>query len=247
MLDRPGRTDPFRFGLVLFPGVTQLDLTGPAEVFGNVANSEVHLLWKTTEPVATGKGWKIIPTTTFDRCPPLDVICVPGGSGQIALMDDAEVLDFLRKQAELVRFVTAVCTGSLVLGAAGLLQGYRAACHWMSRDQLSLLGAIPTAERVVRDQTRVTGAGVTAGIDFALTIVAELCGPDHAKAIQLAMEYDPYPPFRVGTPWLAGPDLVDHVTCAAAARQSARLAATRRAAARLVDRGIINSNGKPGE
>ncbi|MHB8544415.1 MAG: DJ-1/PfpI family protein [Leptospirales bacterium] len=234
---------PLRFGLLLFPGVTQLDLTGPAEVFGNVAGSEVHLLWKTGEPVATGKGWKIVPTTTFDRCPPLDVICVPGGSGQIALMDDPEVLDFLRTQAEQARFVTAVCTGALVLGAAGLLRGYRATCHWMSLDQLALLEAVPVPDRVVRDRNRITGAGVTAVIDFALTVVAELCGPGHAQTIQLALEYDPRPPFQSGTPILAGPALVAQVTEAASARQTARLAATKRAAARLACAGASALDG----
>lgn len=224
---------PLRFGLLLFPGVTQLDLTGPAEVFGNVVDSEVHLLWKTIEPVATGKGWKIVPTTPFAECPPLDVICVPGGKGQIALMDDLETLDFLRAQAKQARYVTSVCTGALALGAAGLLKGYQATCHWMSLDQLALLGATPAAQRVVRDRNRITGAGVTSGVDFALAVVAELCGPEQAQAIQLAMEYDPQPPFHSGTPETAAPALVAQVMAAGSARQTARLAATRRAASRL--------------
>jgi cyclohexyl-isocyanide hydratase len=200
------------FGLLLFPNITQLDLTGPAEVFGMVPDSMVHLIWKTPHPVATSKGWTINPTTTYRDCPQLDVICVPGGSGQIALMDDVETLDFLRKQAAGAKYVTSVCTGSLALGAAGLLKGYRAACHWMSRDQLSLLGATPVDERVVKDRNRVSGGGVTAGIDFALAVVAELCGPDRAKAIQLAIEYAPHPPFDAGTPQGAGPALVAAVT-----------------------------------
>ena len=222
-----------QFGLLLFPNVTQLDMTGPAEVFGMVPDSKLHLIWKTLDPVATAKGWTINPTTTFADCPQLDVICVPGGSGQIALMDDADTLAFLRRQSAGAKYVTSVCTGSLVLGAAGLLKGYRSACHWMSRDQLALLGATPVNERVVKDRNRISGGGVTAGIDFALAVVAELCGPDAAKAIQLGIEYAPHPPFNAGTPETAGPELVARVTQAATARQTTRLAATKKAAAAL--------------
>jgi cyclohexyl-isocyanide hydratase len=221
------------FGLLLFPNVTQLDLTGPAEVFGMVPDSMLHLIWKTPSPVATAKGWTINPTTTFKDCPQLDVICVPGGSGQIALMDDKETLDFLRQQAAGAKYVTSVCTGSLVLGAAGLLKGYRAACHWMSRDQLTMLGATPTGERVVKDRNRISGGGVTAGIDFGLTVVAELCGPEVAKAIQLSIEYAPHPPFNAGSPEGAGPELVARVTQMATQRQTTRLEATKKAAAAL--------------
>ena len=226
-------TDTLRFGLLLFPQVTQLDMTGPAEVFGMLPDAELHLVWKNRQPVPTSKGWTITPTTSFADCPPLDVICVPGGSGQIALMDDAETLDFLRRQAKTARFVTSVCTGSLVLGAAGLLKGYRAACHWMSRDQLALLGAIPVEARVVKDRNRITGGGVTAGIDFGLAVVAELRGSEAAKAIQLGMEYAPEPPFDAGTPDRAGGALVARVTEAAEDRQRRRLQATRKAAAAL--------------
>ena len=222
-----------QFGLLLFPELTQLDLTGPAEVFGMAPGGTVHLLWKTRDPVATGKGWRIEPTTSFAECPPLDVLCVPGGSGQIALMEDEEVLAFLRRQAATARYVTAVCTGSLVLGAAGLLRGYRAASHWMSRDQLALLGASPVDERVVIDRNRITGGGVTAGIDFALTVVAALSGEEAAKRIQLALEYDPQPPFDCGSPGKAGPARVAALTAAAHERQEKRIAATRRAATAL--------------
>jgi cyclohexyl-isocyanide hydratase len=222
-----------QFGLLLFPQLMALDLTGPAEVFSSAPDSDLHLIWKSREPVACSAGWKLLPTTTFDECPQLDVICVPGGQGQIALMDDAVTLDFLRLQAEKARYVTSVCTGSLVLGAAGLLKGYRAACHWMSRDQLALFGAVPVAERVVKDRNRITGGGVTAGIDFALALVAELCGVDVAKAIQLNIEYDPQPPFKTGSPERAGRALVARTTQEAAERQSRRLAATISAANRL--------------
>ncbi|KAK9322724.1 class I glutamine amidotransferase-like protein [Lipomyces orientalis] len=226
-------TDKTRIGLVLFPNLTQLDLTGPVEVFGRMPGAEVVLLWKKLEPVASDRGMRILPTATFDDCASLDVICVPGGPGQIELMDDDNTLQFLRRIAPTCKFVTSVCTGSLVLGAAGLLTGYRATSHWASIDQLSLLGAEPVADRVVRDRNRITGAGVTSGIDFALTVVAELAGADVAQAIQLELEYDPEPPYKAGSPRSAPQVLV------AAARQklasfiARRRTATERAAEKL--------------
>ncbi len=226
-------SERLRFGLLLFPGLMQLDLTGPAEVFGSVPGAELHLIWKTTDPVPTSAGWTIVPTTSFADCPKLDVICVPGGFGQVSLMDDEETLRFLQDQAGTARYVTSVCTGSLVLGAAGLLSGYRAACHWMSRDQLALFGAVPVAERVVVDRNRITGGGVTAGIDFGLTVVAELCGADVAMSIQLGIEYDPQPPFDAGSPKKAGSALVETVRNRVTAKQQTRLEASKVAAARL--------------
>ena len=174
-----------RIGLILFPKLTQLDLTGPAEVFGRVPGAELLLLWKTLDPVPSDRGLTILPTARFEDCDRLDVVCVPGGPGQIELMEDEETLNFLRRIAPECRFVTSVCTGSLVLGAAGLLEGYRATCHWSSIDQLSLLGAEPVSQRVVRDRNRITGAGVSAGIDFALAVTAELMGVEVAQEIQL--------------------------------------------------------------
>ncbi|WLS80390.1 DJ-1/PfpI family protein [Erwinia pyri] len=187
-------------GLLLFPALTQLDLTGPYEVFVRAPNTKVHLIWKNLDLVVSDRGMAILPTTTLDTCPKLDVICVPGGPGQINLMEDEEVLSFIRAQSKQARFVTSVCTGSLVLGAAGLLNGYKATTHWASLDQLALLGAEPVNERVVRDRNRITGAGVTSGIDFALNLVAEMYGSDIAQNIQLQMEYDPVPPFTCGSP-----------------------------------------------
>lgn len=222
-----------RIGFLLFPGLTQLDLTGPVEVFGRMLGAEVLLVWKSLDPVRSDRGLAIVPTTTFDDCPALDVICVPGGPGQIELMDDDETLDFLRRVAAGCRLVTSVCTGSLVLAAAGLLAGYRATSHWASIDQLALLGAEPVPERVVRDRNRITGAGVTSGIDFALTVVADLVGPDQASEIQLQMEYDPAPPFRSGAPRTAEPELVAAVREQIAPFIARRMAATERAAARL--------------
>src|SRR5260221_6548393 len=150
----------------------------------------------------------MLPTTTLAACPKLDIICVPGGPGQVALTQEAELLEFRRKQAETSRFVTSVCTGSLVLGAAGLLRGYRATCHWLSLDQLALLGATPIAERIVMDGNRITGGGVTSGIDFALFVAAQLFGEGVAQEIQLGIEDDPAAPFNSGSPRTADPALV---------------------------------------
>lgn len=195
-------------GLLLFPKLTLLDLVGPGEVFARVPDAKVHLIWKRRDLVATVSGHEMRPTTTFADCPQLDVLCVPGGPGQVDLMEDGETLAFLRMQAAGAKWVTSVCTGSLILAAAGLLTGYRAACHWGSLDQLALFGAIPVAERVVFDRNRVTGGGVTAGIDFALSLVAKMHGEELAKVIQLTLEYDPMPPFVGGSPKSAEPALV---------------------------------------
>lgn len=229
----PSEPQPLVIGLLLFPQLTQLDLTGPFEVFARTPGAQVHLIWKDKQPVVSDRGMAILPTTPFAECPPLDVICVPGGPGQIALMDDAETLAFLQQQASSARLVTSVCTGSLVLGAAGLLRGYRATTHWGSLEQLALLGAQPVAERVVREGNRITGAGVTSGIDFALHVVAELLGADVAQNIQLQMEYDPEPPFSSGSPRSADPARVALARQQMAPFIARRLQATERAAARL--------------
>jgi cyclohexyl-isocyanide hydratase len=195
-------------GFLLFPHVTQLDLTGPAQILGRLPGARVHLLWKSLAPVITDVGFTINPTTAFADCPGLDVLCVPGGFGIECLLDDDETLGFLRRQGDSARYVTSVCNGSLVLGAAGLLQGYRAACHWLWRDYLPRFGAIPVAERIVRDRNRISGGGVTAGIDFGLALAAELAGDEAARMLQLAFEYDPQPPFDCGSPGAAGPERV---------------------------------------
>jgi len=224
---------PLQIGLLLFPDVTQLDLTGPWEVFARTPGVECHLIWKDLQPVRSDRGLSILPTTTFADCPPLDVICVPGGPGQIALMSDDITLNFLRQQADQAKWVTSVCTGSLVLGAAGLLKGYRATSHWSSIDQLALLGAEPVSQRVVRDRNRISGAGVTSGIDFALTLVAEIAGDAVAKSVQLQMEYDPEPPFTSGSPHTASPQEVEQARAKMAEFLATRRAATKRAALRL--------------
>ena len=225
--------EPIRIGLLLYPGVTQLDLMGPAEVFGRLPGAEVFLLWKTLDPVRSDRGLRILPTTTFANCPALDVICVPGGPGQVDLMDDRETLQFLQRAALPCRLVTSICTGSLVLAAAGLLTGYWATCHWSSIDQLSLLGAELTDERVVRDRDRITGAGVTSGIDFALTVAADLAGDAVAQEIQLQMEYDPAPPYQTGSPRSAPEALVITTRQKLVPFIARRRAATKRAAERL--------------
>ena len=197
-----------RIGMLIFPRLTQLDMTGPYEVLARLPNTAVDLIAKTLEPVTTDRGMRILPTTTYADCPPLAVIMVPGGPGQQDLMEDEETLGFLRRQAAQAQFVTSVCTGSLVLAAAGLLKGKRATCHWAALEYLALMGAIPTAEKVVIDGNVVTGAGVTSGIDFALSLAAVLEGEATAREIQLQIEYDPQPPFQSGSPRTAAPETV---------------------------------------
>jgi cyclohexyl-isocyanide hydratase len=219
--------------MLAYPAMTQLDLTGPFEVLARFPELTIHLAWKSVEPVTDGAGLRIVPTTDFAGCPPADILFVPGGPGQLPLMDDDEVLGFLRRQAAGARWITSVCTGSLVLAAAGLLTGYRATCHWLSLPQLAHFGAEPVAERVVRDRDRLTGAGVTSGIDFGLALAAELFGPERAQLAQLSMEYDPAPPSAGGSPRGADPALVERIRTAAAGFQSRRDEAAIRAAARL--------------
>ncbi len=219
--------------MLLFPRMTQLDLTGPYDVLARFEELTLHLVWKNLDPVIDSGGLQLNPTVTFANCPQADILFVPGGPGQIALMEDAEVLPFLRNQAEGSRYVTSVCTGSLVLAAAGLLTGYRATCHWLSLDQLAYFGAVPVSERVVIDRNRLTGAGVTSGIDFALSLAAALFGEERAKRAQLALEYDPKPPFAGGTPQNSDPELVASLRAANATFQKEREEAARRAAAAL--------------
>ena len=221
---------PLHIGFLLFPNVTQLDLTGPAQVLSRVPGAKVHLVWKAIEPVMTDVGFEILPTKTFDDCPQLTVLCVPGGFGITQQLTDQTTLDFLRRQAAQARYVTSVCNGALVLGAAGLLQGYRSACHWMWRQYLPRFGAIPVAERIVRDRNRISGGGVTAGVDFGLALAAELAGDEVAKRLQLTFEYDPQPPFDCGSPEKAGAELVALVRESQAQRLSQAEAHIERAA-----------------
>jgi len=200
-----------RVGMLLFPKITQLDLTAPFEVLSRLPDVNVSLIWKSREPVFSSTGLGLVPNTTFDEAPQVDVLFVPGGYGLVPLLRDEPVLNFLRRQASSARYVTAVCTGSLLLGAAGLLDGYRATTHWAFHELLERCAAIPVRERVVVDRNRITAGGVTAGMDFGLRLAAEMCGEQTARAIQLGIEYDPEPPFDSGSPERASPELVQIV------------------------------------
>jgi cyclohexyl-isocyanide hydratase len=202
---------PVQIGFLLFPDVQQLDLTGPYEILASLPNTQLHLVARNLGPVRSVTGLVLAPTIDFTECPPLDVICVPGGKGVNALLTDNDTLAFVRRQAARARYVTSVCTGALVLGAAGLLRGKRATTHWSAHDLLAAFGAIPVHARVVRDGSLFTGGGVTAGIDFGLTLAAELAGQAAAEAIQLSLEYAPLPPFNAGTPDSAPSAVVDAV------------------------------------
>lgn len=210
-------TTPFNIGFLLYPGLTQLDMTGPAQVLARMPGAKLHFAWKDRHPITDDAGMTFVPSVTLGDCPALDMICVPGGYGCTAVMADAAVLGWLRERAEAARYVTSVCTGSLVLAAAGLLSGYRAACHWAWREHLQAFGAIPDPARVVIDRNRISGGGVTAGIDFAFRVVAELHGQDMAEIIQLALEYDPAP-LAGGTPETARPEILAAATTAMQAR-----------------------------
>ncbi|MEO1447830.1 MAG: DJ-1/PfpI family protein [Cyanobacteria bacterium J06635_11] len=196
-------------GIVIYPGMTTLDVIGPQTVFAGLPNVEIHRVWKTLVPITGDDGMVIVPDTTFSDCPPVDVICIGGGRGQSVIIDDAELLDFLKSQGEQAKFVTSVCGGSEFLAKASLLEGYRAATHWAARPLLAKLGVEVGTERVVVDRNRMTGGGVTAGIDFGLTVAKALYGEDVAKISQLLLEYDPAPPYDVGSPEKAGPELVE--------------------------------------
>lgn len=202
----------FNLGFVIFPGITQLDFTGPFEVLSRLGTPpslstpskfdqvKTHIIAKTMEPVTSDRGLSFLPTCTFRECPSLDLICIPGGGGVVDALADSEIIDFVGHQGRQARYVTSVCMGAFILGAAGLLKGRRAATHWAYADLLCLIGATHEKGRVVRDGNIFTSGGVTAGIDFGFTVVAEVAGEDVARAIQLGIEYDPSPPFDAGHP-----------------------------------------------
>ena len=224
---------PVHVAFLLFPQVTQLDLTGPAQVLSRLGEVKIDLVWKTRDPVPTDAGFDLLPTATFEDVRAADILCVPGGFGTVAVMEDAAVLDWVRDVAADATWVTSVCTGSLVLAAAGLLKGYRATSHWGSRHQLAWFGAEPVAERIVFDRNRVTGGGVTAGIDFALALTAAIRGEDHAKFVQLSLEYDPQPPFDCGSPDKADAATLERYTAMVAKHAGDREARVRAIADRL--------------
>jgi cyclohexyl-isocyanide hydratase len=232
-------TKPLLIGMLAFPRMTQLDFTGPFEVFARMPGAVVHTLWKEAVPVTTDRGLQLIANMTLAACPPLDIVFVPGGPGQQALMDDAEVLAFLRRQAAGARYVTSVCTGALVLGAAGLLRGRQATTHWSAVPHLGVFGANAVPHRVVFDGQLVTGGGVTAGIDFGLSLAGEIFGDAVAKEIQLQIEYDPAPPYDAGHPSKAEPDALERVRERGKALFDARRKAAIEAAERLKVEGLL--------
>jgi cyclohexyl-isocyanide hydratase len=191
----------FKIGFVIFPELTQLDFTGPLQVLAKLPQSTTHIVARSEAPVPSDCGLSLLPTHTFANCPPLDLICVPGGvRGVIGAIGDRETVDFVRRQAGSAKYVTAVCTGAFVLGVAGLLKGRRATTHWAYTDLLSLVGATYERARVIKDGNVITAGGVTSGIDFGLTVAAEIAGETTAQVIQLSIEYDPAPPFDSGHP-----------------------------------------------
>jgi cyclohexyl-isocyanide hydratase len=226
-------TSPLQIGIVVFPKITQLDFTGPLQVFSCLPDATVHLIWKRIEPIASDTALTVLPTMSFADCPQLDVICVPGGGGTDDMVNDEAVLDFLRAQSVLAKYVTSVCTGALVLGAAGLLKGYKATTHWTAMEYLAPYGALPTKTRVCVDRNRVTGGGITAGIDFALTLVSHLVDRPTAEAIQLRLEYNPAPPFNSGSPDTASPEALARLQKLYAGGRERRSTANQIAAARL--------------
>ncbi|AXC50657.1 DJ-1/PfpI family protein [Paracoccus suum] len=226
--------DAPKVGLLVFPNMVALDLIGPLTVF-RILRCDTHLVWKDLAAVPTDAGIAVSPTTDFAGCPEdLDVLFIPGGTiGTNACMTDPEVLEFVADRGSRAKWVTSVCTGSLVLAAAGLLQGYDATSYWAVADLLPLMGARPVDGRVVRDRNRMTGGGVTAGLDFGLTLAAELMGEEAARRVQLVLEYAPEPPFRNGTPDEAGPESTARMKTARAGMDNAARTAAEAAARRL--------------
>ena len=218
------------FGMVVYPGITALDAVGPYEVLSRLPEARVCWISSSSE-VTAQNGLRLGVDTGFDDAPKLDVLCVPGGPGLSEALEDDDLRAFLRLQAETVEWVSAVCTGSLILGAAGLLQGYRATTHWRYHDCLADLGAVPVRKRIVVDRNRITAAGVSAGIDMGLFLAALLAGERVAQKIQLQTEYDPHPPFQSGSPERADPELVEALEEETAALFQERRALIRRLAA----------------
>ena len=220
--------------MVVYPGMILLDLVGPLTVL-NIMGADVHLVWRDKTPVPTDVGIPVLPTTTLAEAPQrVDILFVPGGlGGTVGAMGQPDVVQFVAERGATARFVTSVCTGSLLLGAAGLLKGYAATSHWYVVDLLPGLGATPSRDRVVVDRNRITGGGVTAGLDFGLTLAALMAGEDTAKRIQLLIEYQPKPPFDAGEPEGAGPAVTQAILTARAPAITAAKEAVAKAGARL--------------
>jgi cyclohexyl-isocyanide hydratase len=224
---------PMQIAFLLFPGLTQLDMTGPAQFLSRMPGAKLDLVWKNLDPVMTDVGFAIVPTATFTTLPKAAILCIPGGVGVSDVMNDDVAMAWIRTVGAEATWVTSVCTGSLILGAAGLLKGYKATSHWAWHHHLALFGAEPVKARTVFDRNRVTGGGVTAGIDFALTLIAAVSGEGVAKTLQLGLEYDPAPPFDTGSPEKAGDAVVSAYTAAVSANFPSREAEIKAAALRL--------------
>lgn len=227
---------PIRVAFLLFPNVTQLDLTGPAQVLSRLGNATIDLVARDPSPVPTDAGFALLPTATFEDAAQPDILCIPGGFGVNDAMETAPTLAWVEQAAAGATWVTSVCTGSLLLGAAGLLRGYRATTHWASHHHLAAFGAIPVKERVVIDRNRATGGGVTAGIDFGLALTAAIRGEAHARLVQLSLEYDPSPPFDSGSPERADAETLARYQALAGKSAPGRDARTEAAAARMMAR-----------
>jgi cyclohexyl-isocyanide hydratase len=225
--------DHIHIGAIVFPGMDQIDFTGPFEVLSRIPDSTFHVLWKETIPIRDLKGLILTPEKTFSEAPQLNLLLVPGGFGQEALMDDEVVLKFIQQQAERATYIFSVCTGALICGAAGLLRGVRATTHWSAFHLLEYFGAIPVNSRVVIDGSHVSAAGVTAGIDGALTVASLLRNERIAQQIQLSLEYAPKPPFNSGTPQTAPPEVLEAAQASVRRITEARLVTARRIASRL--------------
>lgn len=220
-------------GAIIFPGLDQTDFTAPFEVLSRLPNSTFHILWKEKMPVKDVKGLILTPEKTLAESPPLDLLLIPGGYGQEALMEDETVLCFIREQAVNAKYVFSVCTGALICGAAGLLKGVRATTHWSAFHLLEYFGAIPVDERVAIDGKIVSAGGVTAGIDGALRVAALLRGDRVAQEIQLQIQYAPEPPFNSGTPATAPPEILADARSSNREITATRLTTAKRIAARL--------------
>jgi putative intracellular protease/amidase len=224
---------PFVIVEILYPGLTQLDFTGPHTIFSRLPNTETIVASEPGGPIESDGGLTFAGTRRLADIERADLICLPGGFSATDAANDAALIEQVQRLAVGATYLTSVCTGSLILGAAGLLKGKRAACHWAWRDMLPLFGAIPDEGRVVRDGNIITGGGVTAGIDFALTVAAELAGETFAQALQLNLEYAPEPPFNAGRPETAPPEILALVNKRMEGLLPKRLADAQRAAARL--------------
>ncbi|WP_133468305.1 DJ-1/PfpI family protein [Paraglaciecola marina] len=200
-----------KFGFIVYAQVTAIDFTAPAQVFSQLPDAEIHLIGANYDAVKTDAGFSVNPTCSIQDAPQMDLLCIPGGLGQKVVSDDPMFMSFIEGQGNRANYVTSVCSGSLILAKAGLLDGFKATSHWATLNILKRFNVTPTKQRVVIDGNRITGGGATAGLDFGLSVVAQLFGEDLAKMIQLGLEYDPAPPFTSGSPELAGPKLTEQV------------------------------------